>query len=789
MCAYRGQVILISSNNFSMKIPFGWIKEFVPAARDVVKSAEKLTMVGHEVEKIIDRDAAMDKIVVGRIAVIEKHPNADKLRIAKTVIDRSGSPRTIVCGGSNLEEGMLVAVAIPGARVRWHGEGELVEITESEIRGVKSYGMICASEEIGLGEVFPSRDREVLNLTFTHAVPGTAVSAALGMNDPVLEIDVTPNRGDAMSVLGIARELAAAEGVVLKEPKAVKLKLNARDTKVTVAILDKKACPNYIARVIRNVKVGKSPSYVQNRLRSVGIKSINSIVDATNYVMMEMGQPLHAFDANQIAVPGGVHIAVRRAKKGESLRALDEKEYELDESMLVIANAHGPIAIAGVMGGIDSGISEKTTDVVLESALFDSVLVGKTYRKLGLRSESSIRFERGIDPTMQSRALDRVTELVLAWAGGSAEPQSTGAAKTASHRKPISVSVVWVNEFLGTNIKPTQMISILKRLGCKVVGAGNLKVAPPSWRADLNLREDIAEEVARIYGYTNFAPTRIVGELYPGVVHPNWQHAQELRRAFIAMGWAEVLTYSFYGEAMRTPEDHLEVASAMSASQQYLRRSIVPRLVEAAGKNARTHEHVQLFEIGHVFIQTKESLPDEPQMIAGVLLANDDTLAYRLACGAVEQLAVQLGRNAEALVEAATIRVLTSEEKSANKIRQSVAVFECAVEKIFNAPKHKRTFAALSEFPSVERDISIVVEIKMPWKKIKSLLEKSGGSILQSVELQDAYRGKEIVDGKHALTIRMTFCSPDRTLTSEEVDEKVVAATKASTKELNASIR
>lgn len=772
-----------------MKIPFGWIKEFVPTARDVVKSGDMLTMVGHEVEKIIDRDAAMDKIVVGRIAAIEKHPNADKLRLAKTVIDRSGSPRTIVCGGSNLEEGMLVAVATPGARVRWHGEGDLVELSESEIRGIKSYGMICASEEIGLGEVFPSREREILNLTFTHAVPGTPVAAALGMNDPVLEIDVTPNRGDAMSVLGIARELAAAEGVPLKEPKNIKLKTSARDTKLTVSILDKKACPNYIARVIRNVKVGKSPSYVQNRLRSVGIKSINSVVDATNYVMMELGQPLHAFDANQIAVPGGVHIFVRRAKKGERLRALDEKEYELDESMLVIANANGPVAIAGVMGGIDSGISEKTTDIVLESALFDPVLVGQTYRKLSLRSESSIRFERGIDPAMQARALDRVTELVLAWAGGSAEPQSTGAQKVATHRKPISVSIAWINEFLGTKIKPVQTASILKRLGCKVSGTGNLKVAPPSWRADLNLREDIAEEVGRIYGYNNFVPTRISGQLYPGVVHPNWLHSQELRRAFISMGWAEVLTYSFYGAEMRVSGDHLEVASAMSASQQYLRRSIIPRLLEAAGKNARTHEHVQLFEIGHVFIQTKESLPAEPQMIAGVLLAGDDTLAYRHARGAVENMAVQLGRDIESVVAAANIRVLTNEEKSAEKIRQSVAVFECEVEKMYGTPKHKRIFAALSEFPSVERDISVVTETSAPWKKIKSLLEKSGGSILHSVELKDAYRGKEIADGKHALTIQMIFRATDRTLTSDEVDEKVAAATKALTKELNATIR
>lgn len=765
------------------------MKEFVPGATDVYKAAEKLTMVGHEVEKVIDRDADMDKIVVGRIVAIEKHPNADKLRLVKTVVDRTGSPRTIVCGGSNLEEGMLVAVALPGARVRWHGEGDLIALTESEIRGVKSFGMICASEEIGLKEEFPGREREILDLTFTHAVPGTSVAAALGMNDPLMEIDVTPNRGDAMSVIGIAREFAAAQGTALKDRKSPKLKLGPRNTKITVSIVDKKSCANYVARVVRNVKVGKSPSYVQNRLRAVGIKSINAIVDATNYVMMEMGQPLHAFDANRVAVPGGIHLVVRRAKNGEILRALDEKEYQLDENHLVIANAHGPIALAGVMGGLDSGIHEGTTDIVLESAWFDPVVVGKTYRALNMRSESSIRFERGIDPELQERALDRVTDLILAWAGGSAEPIVKQSSPALPKRKPIAVSVSWVNEFLGTTIKPAQMTTILKRLGCKVIGAGNLKVTAPSWRADVNLREEVAEEIGRMYGYNNFKPTRIVGELFPGVVHPNWERQQLLRQAFIRLGWSEVLTYSFHGSALRGGKDHLEVHGAMSESQQYLRRSLVPRLIEAAAKNARTYDHVALFEIGHVFIPSGNTLPDEPLTVAGVMVGESDEIAFRMVRGTLEALAIQLGRDCDAVVAACAIRVLSSEEKTAIKIKKSVAVFECAAEHIFNAKETKRSFAAFSEFPAVERDISLVVETKISWENIQSLIVHRGGSILKGVKLGDVYRGKEIPEGSHALTLRMTFRADDRTLTSSEVDEKIAAMTSALIKELHATIR
>lgn len=763
-----------------MKLPLSWLKEFVSIKLSTEKLADALTLAGHEVEGVHAQGKGFDRMVIGKVVKIEPHPNADKLRLV-TVLIGAHDEIKLVCGGTNIKEGMLVAVALSGAQVRWHGQGDLVELKETEIRGVKSAGMICSASEIGLGDQFPHEEREILDCSFTGIKPGTPLAKVFGSDELVLELDITPNRGDCMSVLGVAREVAA---ITKQKVKNYKSGVSAKvKDEVSVVVQDKKLCRLYFARVIKSVAISQSPGSVQNRLRAAGIRPINNIVDATNYVMLEIGQPLHAFDADKVN-----KIVVRRVKKAETIIALDDKTYELAENMLVITDGTAPIAIAGVMGGAHSGVTKSTKNIILESAVFDPISIRKTYRALNLRSESSIRFERGIDAAGTEKALDRVTQLILEWAGGNAGT-ATKVGQWKNSNGKVSVSAEKINEVLGIELKPREVVEILKRLGFGVTGTSTLVVTVPSWRHDVTLAEDIIEEVGRIHGYNNMNPTLLRGELRPGAIDPLWQIKEQARDAMQNMGWTECMTYSFYDEASvkEAGGEHLELENPLNPGQQFLRRSMLPRLLEVASKNARTELSVKLFEIGRVFHPGKNTLPNEPTMIAAVIIGKQNDIAlYREAKGVLGKILQQIDVSMDIKN---IISVLVEAKRAQYKIKQNAVVFEFVLPVAHEKSVARKKFHAYSEFPEIERDLSLIIDRAISWNKVQALIEKLSGGILKKIDVFDVYQGKEVAEGKVSLAFHLVFGSSERTLTSEEVSKVITDVVTQLQKHFNATVR
>ncbi|MFH1193580.1 MAG: phenylalanine--tRNA ligase subunit beta [bacterium] len=489
-------------------VSYNWLKEYLKTGLSPEEFASRVSLSGPSVERINYQEGAdLDKIVVGKILNITKHPNADKLRLVE--VDLGKKKVTVVCGGSNLQGGMKVAVALSGAKVKWHGEGELVELKPTEIRGVKSEGMICAAEEIGLGEQFPKKDeKEILDLSDLGAKPGALLAEALNLKDAIFDIEVTSNRPDMMSVVGIAREA----GTILKSsftmPKIAPLKGKDNGISLKIKNDEPELCLRYQAVVIEGVKVAPSPWWLKQKLASAGTRSINNIVDITNLVLWEMGQPLHAFDYEKLA--GGsersrreVSIVVRRAKKGEKIKALDGVEYKLAENYLLIADGKKPVAIAGVMGGELSGVTNGTKTIVLEAASFEPVSVRRTSRALNLRSESSNLFEKGLSTEATTAALARAAELVAQLAGGKIASKIFDLRSKEYKPRTVALSAEKANKIMGVELETEEMADILSRLGFSVsVKGGEIKAKAPYWReGDIAIEEDLIEEIARVYGY------------------------------------------------------------------------------------------------------------------------------------------------------------------------------------------------------------------------------------------------------------------------------------------------
>ncbi len=818
-----------------MLISFNWLTDYVKLPPSVTPEAvaEKLKLATVEVEKVTRQGENLENIVVGKILSAEKHPNADKLKLCQ--VDVGKEKLAIVCGGSNVAEGMLVAVAKVGARVVWHGEGDPVELQPVKIRGIESRGMICASDEIGLLDVFPKKDeKEIVELSSFNFKPGTPLAEALALDDTILEIDnkSLSNRPDLWGHFGLAREVAALFKGTLKKITAPKIKGGA--DMLTVKIQDQLACPRYMAVALNGVQIAPSPSWLQNRLRAVGLRPINNIVDVTNYILLDLGQPMHAFDrlkVKSLAYPAyrtdrrqagkkskAPTIVVRTAREGEEFITLDEQKRKLDSSMLLITNGEKNLAIAGVMGGLESGISPETTEIVLESANFNAASIRRTSTKLGLRTDSSARFEKSLDPNLCSLALAQAVALVQKLC-----PTARVVSRIVDEKKfhlftgPLHIPREFFAKKLGTVIPAKSIVSSLGRLGFGVrESKTNFSVTIPSWRAskDVARAEDVVEEVARLYGYDNIPSVLPSFPINPPTEAKEHELERTLRDILVReLAYTESYNYSFVSLAeIKNIGDelgnYLELNNPISEERPYLRRNLLPNLLENIKSNNPERGELKLFEIGKVFrkneqgesaaIKGNEFLPGQDSMLTLVVSSKDKTAPFWEARRAAERifarLAIQWATKAADKVEpwehpsrltliaaegrvVGTLHEIHPRVSEAFGIEGRIGVFTLNLSALAEKELHHRaTFKPISSFPEVKRDIAFIVDEKTSHADISDALQKID-PLLDRFELFDVFAGSAVPAGKKSMGYQFIFSSPERTLTNEEVaraEEKVI---------------
>ncbi len=648
-----------------MLISFNWLKQHVslPDSTTPEEVADKLKMSTVEVESVRHLGKELDQMVVGKVVSADKHPNADKLQICRVNI--GVETVQIVCGGSNVAEGMLVAVALPGAQVRWHGQGEPIVLEQTAIRGQDSFGMICASDEIGLGEQFPKKEeKEILDLTALGLRPGTALAAALHQTDSILEIDnkSLSNRPDLLGHYGLAREVAVLFNREVL-PYAEKTIVPGKELGLKVTVADPALCHRYMAVAVAGVTVAESPAWLRECLSAVGIRPINNLVDITNYVMLDIGQPTHAFDARRLQAAKKITLAAVLAAEAQTFTTLDGKERSLTADTLLITNGVAPLALAGIMGGTDSGIAPDTTTVVFESATFDAVAIRRTSTRLSLRTDSATRFEKSQDPLNAERALNKLVELTLQLCPGSKVASAVADVKHFRLAKqPIEVPIAFFVEKIGQELPLKTITTILERLGFTVKEKKKvLLIGVPSWRAtrDVRIPEDIVEEVLRIYGYENIAPC--LPRLLLAPPSPNALRNLERRVAEVLsleLGFTEVYNYSFVSEAQikrlgGDPAEYLQLDNPISKEKPFLRRNLLPNLIENITTNLHRADSLKLFEIGKVFHadesgprtreQSDELLPRQDTWLTLMYVRKKDASPFWEARRAAETICRRLG--------------------------------------------------------------------------------------------------------------------------------------------------
>ncbi len=812
-----------------MKLSLSWIKDYVkiPEDMDLKKLAYDLTMSTVEVEDVEYLAKRFEKMVVGVIEKVEPHPNADKLRVC-TVDIGEDECKQIVCGGINLQEGMRVAVSCPGAMVRWHGEGEPVMIKNSKLRGVESYGMICASDEIGLGDLFPAeQEAEILDLSAFDVPAGTPLADALDMNDVLLEIDnkSMTNRPDLWGHYGIAREIAALYDLPLVEIKPYQADVKS-DFKVEIA--DPERCPRYIGVEMSGVEVKSSPYQMQNRIWKAGMRPINALVDITNYVMLATGNPTHAFDADNITD----HIVVRRAAEGEKLVLLNEHELTLCPDDLVITDSEGPVALAGVMGGAKDSILPKTKRVILEVANFESTGVRRTALRYDNRTEASSRYEKAVDPERCDQALALSMQYFQ-----ELYPELTVTGFCDQYvnkleRAQIDVSLTWLAKRLGKSLSNEVIQKKLELLGFTVqIDGDNMHVIAPTWRStgDISIKDDVMEEVARLYGYDNFEATAFTTS-FTGAINQKDQDLIRHIKEYLAIrcGMQEVYTYPwmndvFVNAVLQSTEGVLRLSTPPAPDLSYIRSSLLPNLCEAVVKNERYFHDFSIFEEAEVFFDRNytspydetESLPEQKRHIGAAFASSvkDVTRLFREAKGVLESMPRYTHmegftfRKEEKPVWADSIvwlNIFRGEEKIgdmgllAKKVSMdcgiknlSVMLFELDATKLVPLKSRTNKFTHLAEYPETDYDISMLFDSNTAWADMYEVImgAKKASALVKEASFVDEYRGKQIPDGKKSVTIRLTIGSAEKTLTSEEIESAANQVMKKLGKKLGAELR
>ncbi len=792
-----------------MKLSLNWIKDYVklPEDMDLNRLSYDLTMSTVEVEGAHDLGKDYDGIIVGKITDVQPHPNADKLRICS--VDIGGEIKEIVCGGSNLEVNQKVVVACPGSFVRWHGEGDLVEIKNAKLRGVPSFGMICASVEIGLSDLFPAaEEHEIMDVTYLDCEPGTNLADALGLRDIILEIDnkSMTNRPDLWGHYGIARELAALYDLPL-EP--IEKYVPEDVEKFDIRIADAERCPRYIGARIEGVSVKEAPFEMRSRLWRVGLRPINALVDITNYVMMAVGQPTHAFDSDNILD----YIEVRRAKDGEKLNLLNDKDLKLCSDDLVIADAKEAVALAGVMGGSKDSVLPTTSKVILEVANFESRGIRRTALRYDNRTEASSRYEKAIDPERCDLALSLSMKLFKELYPEMKVTAFNDSYPTKLVCSEIDVDLDWLDRRLGMRIPKEVVEKKLGALGFKVEYSDtSMHVVVPTWRStgDVSIKADIMEEVARMYGYENFQPTPITTSFDGAINQLDIDIIRKVKEYLaFSCNMREIFTYPWMSEEFVNaliPDTSkiLTLATPPSTEERFIKSTLLPNICKAIVKNEHNFDEFSIFEESLVFTDAdytnnypNESLPKQERHIGlafagsvddfGMLFAKakgyiaempsythmegfnfrrcekpswaDDTAWYNVYLG--DEKIGDMGLLSKKTALACGIKVLTA------------VLCELNIDAFKPFKSRTNTFVKLPEFPVNEYDLSMLVDSMTKWEDIKECAltaKKADGCFLKDVDFIDEYTGKQVPEGKKSVTIRLTIGSDEKTLTSAEVE-------------------
>ncbi|WP_116810928.1 phenylalanine--tRNA ligase subunit beta [Steroidobacter cummioxidans] len=791
-----------------MKISLNWLRDWVDTGDDVPALAHALTMAGLEIEGIAAAGPQLPGVVVGEVTSVTKHPDAEKLNVC--VVSTGTEEFQIVCGAPNVRVGMKAPLATIGAKLP-NG----IEIKRAKLRGVESSGMLCSAKELGINE-----EASGLYDLPAELQAGQALVSALTLDDTIFEVNLTPNRGDAMSVQGVAREVAAARGKPLHPPVVEPVAATITDTFPVHIETAKTAdapvgCYKFVGRVIRGIRANAaSPFWMQERLRRAGLRPISAVVDITNYVMLELGAPMHAYDLGKLS--GG--ISVRFAKTGEKLTLLDGREIVLTPDVLVIADERSILGLAGVMGGEDSGINDGTVDVFFECAFFDPNDVAGRGRRYGLITDASQRFERGVDPELQERAIERATQLLLDSAGGSAGPLVvTRASRNYPAPAPIRLRHQRVEHVLGAKIDASTVQALLERLGMMVRGsAGQWQVTPPTWRFDIRIEEDLIEEVARLYGFENIPEAAEIGVHVPSPwteAHIRNERASDL---LVDRGYQEAINYAFTDQAYQAalcPEPAVALSNAISAELAVMRVSLWPGLLQALGSNQRRQQpRVRLFEVGRRYAADRET-----EVIAGVATGavlpeqwgaeprkvdffdvKSDVEALIALTGAAEEFRF-VAETHPALHPGQSARIYRGERpvgwlgavhpEHSRRLDLTYPVFVFELETATGLAAVVPEFEEISRYPAIRRDIASIVDEALPVEAVRAVVQQSAGSLLKRLTVLSVYQGQQLQKGKKSIALGLHLQDTSRTLTDNEADALVAQVVEQLGRQLNATLR
>ncbi len=800
-----------------MLISNEWLKEYVTIDDSVSNLAERITRTGIEVDDLIDYTKDIKNLVVGFVKSKEKHPDADKLNVCQVDIGED-EPVQIVCGAPNVDAGQYVIVAKVGGRLPGG-----IKIKRAKLRGERSEGMICSLQEIGISSNYIPKSFESGIFVFSESqVPGTDALQALYLDDQVMEFDLTPNRADALSMIGTAYEVAALYNTKMTKPETTsnELELSAND-ELTVTIENEDKVPYYSARVVHDVTIEPSPIWMQVRLIKAGIRPINNVVDISNYVLLEYGQPLHMFDQDAI---GSQQIVVRQANEGEKMTTLDDTERELLTSDIVITNGQTPIALAGVMGGDFSEVKEHTSNIVIEGAIFDPVSIRHTSRRLNLRSESSSRFEKGIATEFVDEAVDRACYLLQTYANGKVLKDRVSSGELGAFITPIDITADKINRTIGFDLSQNDIVTIFNQLGFDTeINDDVITVQVPSRRKDITIKEDLIEEVARIYGYDDIPSTLPVFEkVTSGQLTDRQYKTRMVKEVLEGAGLDQAITYSLVFKEDATAfamqqRQTIDLLMPMSEAHASLRQSLLPHLIEAASYNvARKNKDVKLFEIGNVFFANGEGeLPDQVEYLSGILTGDyvvnqwqgkKETVDFYLAKGVVDRVSEKLnlefsyrradidglhpGRTAEILLENKVIGFIGELHPTlaADNDLKRTYVFELNFDALMAVSVGYINYQPIPRFPGMSRDIALEVDQNIPAADLLSTIHAHGGNILKDTLVFDVYQGEHLEKGKKSIAIRLNYLDTEETLTDERVS-KVQAEIEAALIEQGAVIR
>jgi phenylalanyl-tRNA synthetase beta chain len=819
-----------------MKVPVSWIREYVDVPWDSQELAHRLTMAGVEVSAVTEHGGSWDGVVVGKVISVDPHPNADRLQLA--TVDTGDQNTTVVCGAPNIQSGQKVAFAKLGTSLINPRTGDLQALERVKIRGVHSEGMVCSELELGLGEdhtgILVLEDSALVGMPLAHYKA-----------DTILELEVTPNRPDCLAVLGVAREVAAQVRGSAQEPDSTYSETGFPvEGQLEVRIEDPDLCSRYTASLITGVKVGPSPSWLQERLQRAGQRPINNVVDVTNYVMLEYGQPLHAFDYSTLSENT---IVVRQAREGEVLDTLDGERRDLRPPMLVIADARRPVALAGIVGGVETEMTESTTTVLLESATFDPLNTRRTAALLKVRTEASSRFEKGLHPDLAERALRRATRLILEVTGGQAAKGIADVYPAKRELYPIRFRMERLKRVLGVTFSRETVLAVLSSFGfeCQTAGSftdesidsiespkgqrlseADLLVTPPYWRTDVGLEEDLVEEVARIVGYDSVPIAMLSGVIPQHEIQPERVLREEIKDLLVSCGLQETISYSLVdkhtlenvGALSRGPEP-LKVANPMTPAQEYLRTTLRGNILNTLAFNERVarEDGFRLFEVGRVYIPKEDELPHEKEMAVAVFSGHRYPSSWRTDRGTLDffdaketvqallsrlGISVQYERHLDDLIHPDRCARIVAGDKQlgiVGEIKQNlrelfdiqsdrVAFFELDLDEVSRTLPTKRVgFQSIVRFPSALRDIAVLVDRDVPADKVSLII--GSHPLVTTAILFDIYEGRGIPGKKKSLAYHITFRSDERTLTTIEVDKAQQVILSLLAQEVSATLR